>query len=120
MTSALSDLNLSRLQIAARIHFFLKREVGTGIDMESMLNHASYAGEVLALCDRAQGTELATLARRFRNATAEAERGARPSPPAWGDTSGFGLSRPLPDAGAAPHGTSPSGARRKSSAPSGT
>ena len=57
------DRNLTRLQIAARIHFFLKRELGTGIDVETMLKRASYAGEVLALCDGARGTELEKLGR---------------------------------------------------------
>jgi len=110
------DANLSRLQIAARIHFFLKREVGTGIDVETMLKRASYAGEVLAMCDGARGTELEKLARQFRLATAAAEQPARSKvAQPWSDTSGFGLSRPLEeDAHAA---TSP---RRKSSPPSAT
>ena len=90
---------MTRLQIAARIHFFLKRELGTGIDVETMLKRASYAGEVLALCDGARGTELERLARQFRVATAEAERPARArvAQPWAEDTSGFGLSRPLAD-----------------------
>ena len=114
------DPNLSRLQIAARIHFFLKREVGTGIDVETMLKRPGYAGEVLAMCDRAQGTELAELARRFRAVTAEAERIAhhRVAQPWAADTSGFGLSRPLEDAQLpSSQAASP---RRKSSPPSGT
>jgi hypothetical protein len=114
------DPRLSRLQIAARIHFFLKREVGTGIDVETMLKRASYAGAVLAMCDKALGTELAELARRFRAATAEIDRAAHQRVhPAWAaDTSGFGLSRPLEEnAHAAAPASSP---RRKSSPPSGT
>jgi hypothetical protein len=87
------DANQHRLQIAARIHFFLKRELGTGIHVESMLKRAGYAGEVLALCDAAKGTELERLARQFRVATAEADRPARSRvPQPWAaDTSGFGL-----------------------------
>jgi hypothetical protein len=113
------DANLSRLQIAARIHFFLKRELGTGIDIETMLKRPAYAGEVLAMCDKAQGTQLAELARRFRAATAEAERIAhhRVAQPWAADTSGFGLSRPLEEAPAPAQPASPS---RKSSPPSGT
>jgi hypothetical protein len=90
------DAQMSRLQIAAKIHFFLKRELGTGIDVETMLKRPSYAGEVLAMCDKARGTELAELAQRFRSATAEAERTARQRvPQPWADdTSGFGLSKP--------------------------
>lgn len=108
------DSNLSRLQIAARIHFFLKRELGTGIDVETMLKRPSYAGEVLAMCDSARGTELERLARQFRVATAEAERPARAKvPQPWGaDTSGFGLSRPLEEDAHSPS--------RKSSPPSAT
>jgi len=94
----------------------LKREVGTGIDVETMLKRESYAGEVLAMCDKARGTELALLAQRFRQATAEFERGVRPLPPQpWAaDTSGFGLSRPMEDQAQAP------APKRKSSPPSGT
>lgn len=91
------DGNLGRLRIAARIHFFLKRELGTGIDVETMLTRPGYAGEVLAMCDACKGTELERLAREFRQATAHAERPASAVPHAdWGDTSGFGLTRPLP------------------------
>jgi hypothetical protein len=113
------DAQLSRLQIAARIHFFLKRELGTGIDVETMLKRASYAGEVLAMCDKARGTELADLARRFRAATLEIERAAhaRVHQPWAADTSGFGLSRPLEDHHA---GAPAASAKRKSSPPSGT
>lgn len=111
------DPNLSRLQIAARIHFFLKRELGTGIHVETMLNKASYAGEVLAMCDACKGSELERLAREFRVATAKAEAPLRAAP-AWGaDTSGFGLSRPLEAHDQAAFAASP---KRKSSPPSAT
>ena len=83
-----------RLQIAAKIHFFLKRELGQGIDLEAMLSRPDYAGEVLALCDRARGTPLETLGREFRRAAAEVEgaAGRTPVAQAWGrDTSGFGV-----------------------------
>ena len=83
----------ARLQIATRIHFFLKRELGQGIDVEAMLRRPDYAGQVLTLCDRARGTPLEALGQAFRRATAEAEGGVgrTPVPQPWaGDTSGFG------------------------------
>ncbi len=69
------------------------------------------------MCDKARGTELAELARRFRVATAEAEARARVAQPWGADTSGFGLSRPLEEH-QAPSATSSD--KRKSSPPSGT
>jgi hypothetical protein len=90
------DSNLSRLRIAARIHFFLKRELGIGIDVERMLKRASYAGEVLALCDSVKGSELAQLAQQFRAATLARDAASHRHAMPWAeDTSGFGLSRPL-------------------------
>jgi hypothetical protein len=94
---------LSRLHIAARIHFFLKREMGTGIHVEAMLKHASYARGVLVMCDRHKGTELERLGQQFRAASAAPP--ARPAAAGHGersllwaaDTSGFGVSRPLED-----------------------
>jgi len=109
---------LSRLQIATRIHFFLKRELGTGIDIEAMLEQPAYAGAVLRLCDKARGTDLEKLGCQFRVATAAQEhaqqRGRAKVAQPWGaDTSGFGVSSaPQPR-----HAASP---KRKSSPPSGT
>lgn len=105
----------ARLRIATRIHFFLKRELGRGIDVEAMLRHAGYAGEVLRLCDKARGTELHRLGCEFRVATAAEEHAAgraKVAQPWAADTSGFGVS-PSPKA----HAASP---RRRSSPPSGT
>jgi hypothetical protein len=91
----------ARLQIAARIHFFLLRELGTGIDVEGMLKLPSYAGEVLAMCDRARGTRLQQLGNEFRKVTAAtvgtAGGGHEGVPQPWAaDTSGFFLSQPHP------------------------
>jgi hypothetical protein len=90
----------ARLRIAARIHFFLLRELGHGIDVEGMLKVPSYAGEVLAMCDRARGTPLQRLGNEFREATAQATEAAGGhaglNQPWAADTSGFGLTRPMP------------------------
>lgn len=88
----------ARLQIAARIHFFLKREIGAGIDVEGMLKLPHYAGEVLAMCDRARGTKLQQLGQEFRRASAavDAAGGHAGVPQPWAaDTSGFGVTRPM-------------------------
>jgi hypothetical protein len=52
----------SPLQIATKIHFFLMRELGKGIDVEKMLQQPRYARDVLLVCDACRGTELADLA----------------------------------------------------------
>jgi hypothetical protein len=91
------------LQIATKIHFFLLREMGQGIDVEQMLNQPRYARDVLLVCDACRGTELARLAEQYRAAIAELQSHARTGKPGhtqhaldWGrDTSGFGLSRPM-------------------------
>jgi len=107
--------HLSRLHIAARIHFFLKREMGTGIHVEAMLKHASYARSVLVMCDRCKGSELERLGQQFRAASAAQTTPVRPAATAAGhgeralpwaaDTSGFGVSRPLEDKPASGPGT---------------
>ena len=82
----------ARLQIAARIHFFLLKELGTGIDVESMLKVPSYAGEVLAMCERARGTKLQRLGQDFRRVSAEQAPGGHAGvPQPWANTSGFGV-----------------------------
>ena len=90
----------ARLQIAARIHFFLLKELGTGIDVEGMLKAPHYAREVLAMCDRARGTRLHQLGQDFRRVTAElagpaAGGHAGVEQPWAADTTGFGVSQPL-------------------------
>jgi hypothetical protein len=93
----------ARLQIAARIHFFLMKEIGTGIDVEGMLTLPHYAGEVLAMCDKARGTRLHALGQEFRRVSAAMQTGtansvaagpaghSRQSQPWAADTSGFGF-----------------------------
>lgn len=94
----------SRLQLATKIHFFLLRELGQGIDVDRLLRGSSYARDVLLVCEACRGSELAELARQFRDATA-AQAPARKTAAASGspgyakqqldwsrDTSGFGAS----------------------------
>lgn len=97
-----------RLQIAARIHFLLLREIGQGIDIEQMLKQPRYERDVLLVCDACRDTELARLAQQYRSAgpapAANAGTGSgghAPRPTEWArSTSGFGVSRP-PDPGTA-------------------
>ena len=51
----------SPLQIATKIHFFLLRELGQGIDVERMLTHRRYERDVLLVCEACKGTDLALL-----------------------------------------------------------
>jgi hypothetical protein len=98
----------SPLQIATKIHFFLMRELGKGIDVEKMLQQPRYARDVLLVCDACAGTELAELASTFRQvkklydrleASAQSPGHAR-QPTDWSrNTTGFGVSRPLEDPG---------------------
>ncbi len=115
----------SPLQIATKIHFYLMRELGRGIDVEQMLQHPRYARDVLLVCDACAGTELADLASQYRKVRAlyqslEASRptaapGRAPHPTDWShNTTGFGLSRPLDDDAVPPAaGPAPSGGMRQ-------
>ena len=97
----------SPLQIATKIHFFLMRELGKGIDVEKMLQHPRYARDVLLVCDACRGTELAELASTYRQVKKlydrlEASRANSPGhaqhPTEWSrNTTGFGVSRPMED-----------------------
>ncbi|NRF66014.1 hypothetical protein HLB44_03325 [Aquincola sp. S2] len=114
----------SPLQIATKIHFYLMRELGRGIDVEQMLQHPRYARDVLLVCDACAGTELADLASQYRRVRAlyDSLEASRPSaapgraaqPTEWAkDTTGFGLSRPLEDdADPRPHGPASAGVRQ--------
>jgi hypothetical protein len=94
----------SPLQIATKIHFFLMRELGKGIDVEKMLQHPRYARDVLLVCDACRGTELAELASTYRQVKKLYDRleaaaqipGHAPHPTEWSrNTTGFGVSRPM-------------------------
>ncbi|MBI5256846.1 MAG: hypothetical protein HY855_10135 [Burkholderiales bacterium] len=102
----------SPLQIATKIHFYLMRELGQGIDVEKMLKHPRYARDVLLVCDACTGTELAQLAVQYRSARdlykrldqrqATTPPGHAAHPTEWSkDTTGFGLSRPMDETGPA-------------------
>ena len=58
----------SRLEIAARIHHLLLRDLGQGIDIDQMLRLERYARDVLLVCDAYKGEELAELARKHNDA----------------------------------------------------
>ena len=62
----------SRLRIATRIHYALLRHLGTGIDVGYMLKRDDYAREVLYVCQGSGDAELAALALKFEQASAEA------------------------------------------------
>ena len=109
-SAATSTACTSRLQIAARIHFLLLREIGQGIDIEHMLQRPRYERDVLLVCDACQGTELARLAQQYRLAMrapqgqasaarstpARSSGGHTPQATEWASaTSGFGVSQPL-------------------------
>ena len=90
----------TRLQIAARIHFLLLRELGEGIRVERMLRDRLYTRDVLLVCDAIKLPELNALASEFRESL-ENRRVLRsvspvvPQADTWGaDTSGFGVSEP--------------------------
>jgi hypothetical protein len=96
----------SPLQIATKIHFFLMRELGRGIDVEKMLQQPRYARDVLLVCDACRGTELAELAITYRQVKKLYDRleasaqvpGHAHHPTDWsGNTTGFGVSRPMED-----------------------
>ncbi len=100
----------SRLRIATRIHFALLRHFNEDVDVRTLLLEGIDAQEALWVCEGSGNPELLALAQQFtlacqtdaragRNAAAAAV--AAPTVPQdlrWSeDTSGFGLSRPLPD-----------------------
>lgn len=117
---------LSRLQIAQQIYPLLQHEIGHAIEIERLLGEPRYARDVLLVCDALPNTTLRTLAALFRGDPPPAaatvsgpgmaqSTGVAARPPAsaapgspsnpgharqpteWSrDTSGFGVSRPVP------------------------
>ena len=117
----------SRLQLATQMHQLLLRELGHGIEVERLLTRERYARDVLLVCDAMAGTDLPRLSAQFRRTIPEpkgAVQLATPSSPghvpraiAWSaDTSGFGVSRPLPDEGRA-NPPEPAASKAKAKAP---
>jgi len=70
------------LQVAELMHDALRRELGQGIDSLRMVAEPLYARDVLLVCDALPGTELAGLARQYREAAAEAPAPQAAAPPA--------------------------------------
>jgi hypothetical protein len=106
----------SPLQIATKIHFFLMRELGKGIDVEKMLQQPRYARDVLLVCDACRGTELAELASTYRQVKKLYDRleasaqipGHAHHPTDWSrNTTGFGVSRPMEDTQSPADGAAP-------------
>jgi hypothetical protein len=92
-----------RTLIASRIDLQLRRHLDHGVDVYRAVSDARYARDMLLVCDAMQGTNLPLLARQFRQAGAlmasDAQLSGRDAGPAqeWAaDTSGFGVSKPLP------------------------
>lgn len=100
----------ARLRIATRIHFALLRHLGDTVEISDILHREWHTREVLWVCEGSGDEELMSLAKQFRDATAEitklptltaavsAERPATVAPApqdvVWArDTSGFGVSR---------------------------
>lgn len=55
----------TRLQIAARIHFALRRHRGSPVDIAAMLRKPAYARQVLETCRTVGDDELVRLAEQF-------------------------------------------------------
>jgi hypothetical protein len=62
----------TRLRIATRIHFALRRHLGEGVDVAMMLKNEDYAREALWVCEALGDADLATLARQYRGDPASA------------------------------------------------
>jgi hypothetical protein len=90
-----------RLRLAARIHFALLRNYDENVAVSALLDGGWQAQEALWVCEASGDTELRNLAIQFVAASRAAARAdsemAAPQDAAWArNTSGFGLSRPLP------------------------
>jgi len=59
----------TRLRIATRIHFALRRHLGEGVDVAQMLRSEDYAREALWVCEAIGDPELAALARQYEAGT---------------------------------------------------
>lgn len=66
----MTDTDLSRPEIAGRIHDLLLYELGETVDVSLLLGPAEYARAVLSLCRSCGSRELAELADRFLLASA--------------------------------------------------
>jgi hypothetical protein len=73
----MTDTDLSRPEIASRIHDLLLHELGESVDTSLLLGPAEYARAVLSLCRSCGSDELAELADRFLSASAVDTRAQR-------------------------------------------
>ncbi len=97
----------TRLRIATRIHFALLRHYGAKVEIGALMKAEGDVREAIWVCEASGDAELATMARQLRLAndeeSAAAAAPAAPAPVAatpqetpWsGNTSGFGVSRPI-------------------------
>ncbi len=87
----------TRLRLATRIHFALLRHYGHKVEIGELMKAEGEVREAIWVCEASGDAELATMARQLREAGDAGEVSGRvPQDTAWaGDTSGFGVSRPV-------------------------
>lgn len=94
----------TRLRIATRIHFALLRHYGAKVEIGALMKAEGDVREAIWVCEASGDAELAAMARQLRLANDESSAAAAvPAPVAatpqetpWsGNTSGFGVSRPV-------------------------
>jgi hypothetical protein len=64
----------TRLRIATRIHFALRRHLGESVDVAQMLRNDDYAREALWVCEAIGDPELAALAKQYQAGTVKPQR----------------------------------------------
>ncbi|MCM5678512.1 hypothetical protein M8A51_03085 [Schlegelella sp. S2-27] len=95
------DSSPYRFRVATRIHYGLLKHIGEGIDLPTMLEREDYALDVLQVCRASGNAELQHLAEAFVAASRQRPGRAPHAPSLSADTSGFGLTEPPLDTGAA-------------------
>jgi hypothetical protein len=101
----------TRLRIATRIHFALLRHYGAKVEIGALMKAEGDVREAIWVCEASGDAELAAMARQLRLANDEeaapvapvatapvatAPVAATPQEAPWaGNTSGFGVSRPI-------------------------
>lgn len=86
----------TRLRLATRIHFALLRHYGQKVEIGDLMKGEGEVREAIWVCEASGDRELAAMARQLRMANEAPATGTVPQETAWsGDTSGFGVSRPL-------------------------
>jgi len=70
-----------RTLIASRIDLHLRRQLGMRLDCHRALTDADYVRDVLLVCDAMHGTDLPSLAHRFRVAGEPRDQSSRNSSP---------------------------------------